>query len=493
MNGNSQIIDALKAAMGTGLRKDWTQPSSAVQGINYYNLEAPAKTLYPVHTPLRNRTARVKAVGGTQANWRAITAINSGNTRAGVSQGNRGGSIQTTVANYTAAFAGIGLEDYATFEADYAANGFQDVKALAVEGLLRSTMIAEEALILGGNASLLLGTATAPTVTAGSAGALAASTTHSVIVTGLTLEAYLAYTVAGGITASVTRTNRDGSSDTFGGGVGRKSAASAAATTTGTTGSLACTVPVIKGAVAYAWYWGATAGTELLGAITTINSVLITAAASGTQNATDLPASDQSKNGLVFDGLMTHCYGSNYGGYVQTLATGTAGTGTTLTSDNAGGIVEIDKALQYFWDALRLSPTDIYVSSQEMANIGKKILAGNSSAAQRFVFQYTDQGVVAGGVMVRSYLNKFSMAGAQEIPVHLHPNLPPGTILFYTGTLPYPLSNVSNVTQMLLRKDYEQIEWPRVSRKYEYGIYFDGVLQNYFPPSFGLITNIANG
>jgi hypothetical protein len=120
------------------------------------------------------------------------------------------------------------------------------------------------------------------------------------------------------------------------------------------------------------------------------------------------------------------------------------------------------------------------------------VLTGSATAAQRFVFN-ADQGMIAGGVMVRSYLNKFSMDGAKEIPIRLHPNMPPGTILFTTNTLPYPMSNVTNVAQMRLRRDYYQIEWPLRSRKYEYGVYMDGVLQLYFPPSCGTIVNIANG
>jgi hypothetical protein len=51
---------------------------------------------------------------------------------------------------------------------------------------------------------------------------------------------------------------------------------------------------------------------------------------------------------------------------------------------------------------------------------------------------------------------------------------------------------VSNVTQMLMRQDYYQLEWPLVSRKYEYGVYADGVLQCYAPFSLGVINNIAN-
>ena len=44
---------------------------------------------------------------------------------------------------------------------------------------------------------------------------------------------------------------------------------------------------------------------------------------------------------------------------------------------------------------------------------------------------------------------------------------------------------------MRCRRDYYQLEWPLKTRKYEYGVYFDGVLQNYFPPAFGMITNIG--
>src|SRR5207248_1787708 len=166
---------------------------------------------------------------------------------------------------------------------------------------------------------------------------------------------------------------------------------------------------------------------------------------------------------------------------------GTTGVygGSFLTADGNGGIVEIDAMLKWAWDVYRLSPTDIYVNSQEQTNISKKVLVGPSagSANARFVFD-VKQGVVAGGYMVKSYMNKYSMSGAKDIPIHLHPNVPPGTILFYTDVLPYPLSNVSNVIQYRLLRDYYQIEWPLRTRRYEYGVYLHTVLQNYFPPAF---------
>jgi len=127
-----------------------------------------------------------------------------------------------------------------------------------------------------------------------------------------------------------------------------------------------------------------------------------------------------------------------------------------------------------------------------MLNIRKKVLTGTTAAAQRFIFETNQQGII-GGTSIKSYTNPFTMDGAMEIPIKLHPFLPAGTVYFHTDTLPYPMSNVAEVTVLRLRRDYYQIEWPFRSRKYEFGVYMDGVLQHYFPPSVATITNIGNG
>lgn len=486
-------LELVKKAQQTpdgALAKAWTQSGSATSGLTAYDLEAPAKKLYPVLTPLRNSIPRVSGKGGIQANWRAITGINVNKVSAGLGQGNRGGVIATSTADYSASYKGIGLDDYATFEADMAAEGFDDVRARAVEGLLRSLMIQEEMLILGGNSALALGTTPTPSLSASASGGSLATSTQSVICVALTLEGYMAASVAGGCLAQVTRTNADGSTDTYGGGSARKSS-NATVSVTGPNGLVNASVAVVRGAVAYAWYWG-TAGSEVLGAITTLNSVVITAAATGSQTAASMPAADYSQNALVFDGLLTQVYQVSGNSYYRSLATGTPGVGTKLTADGSGGVVEIDTALKWFWDNYRLSPDEIWVSAQQAQDISVKVLQGSANAAQRFTFM-VQQDKLQGGVMVQSYLNRFSMAGAKDIPIKIHPNMPDGTILFRTTQLPYPLSNVSNVTQIRTRRDYYQIEWPLRSRKYEYGIYADEVLQNYFPPAFGVITNIAAG
>lgn len=480
------VLDAIKTSQGTpipdAIKATYDQSNSPYTGLTNYDLEPGAKILYPVLTPLRNEIPRVKGRGGTQANWKAITGINTTGVRIGVSQGNRGGVIATTVADYSASYKGIGLEGSATFEADYAAEGFDDIKATAVQGTLQSTMIGEEFALLGGNGSLALGIAPTPAVTVvGTGGSLSA--TQYVRVVALTLDAFANGTVAAGFDASITRTNADGSTDTFGGGSSQRSAAATATISSGSTNSITCTVAGVRGAVAYAWYWGTVSGSEVLGAVTTAPKLTITGAATGTQ-VSSVHAADNSINNLIFDGLLTQAMKSGSNAYYANLL------GAGLTADGTGGIVEVDAALKHFWDNYRLSPDTLWVSSTEALSMSQKILDGKSNGAFRIVIN-PEQGAMIGGVMIATYLNRFGMAGSATVKIRLHPNMPAGTMLFTTKVLPYALNDVANVIQVKARREYYQIEWPLRTRKYEYGVYADEVLQHYFPPSMGVITGIA--
>ncbi|MGG5810933.1 hypothetical protein [Falsiroseomonas sp. CW058] len=487
------LKDALqKSNADPALAKAFTQSASQLTGLTAFSLEAPAKTLYPVLTPFRNALPRTVGGTGIQANWRAITAINNGRIPAGLAEGARGGVINTTVREYLAAFRGLGLDDNVTFEADMAAQGFDDVKARATEGLLRSLMIEEERVIVGGNGSLALGTTPTPTLTtATSGGAITASTAVQVVCVALTPFGFGRASVANGVEGQITFSRGDGSSSTVNGGTAQQS--SVASVTVGGSGNahtVSASVSAVRGAAGYAWYVG-TGGTQRIAAITTINSVLITAVpGSGQTLAASNTGADYSTSSLEFDGLLTMAANAINGSYFRAMPTGTAGTGTGLTADAAGGIQEFDEALQWFWDNHRLSPTNIWVSSQEQNWIRRKVLTGNTSAVQRFAFSAAQQSLL-GGTSVQGYTNPFTMGSAKTIPIAMHPNLPAGTVLFTTNELPYTLSGVTDVMRMLLRRDYYQIEWPMRTRRYEYGVYMDGVLQHYFPPSMGILTNIA--
>lgn len=467
-------------------KSTFAQSNSAVTGLTFYDLELGAKFLYPVLTPLRNSIPRVSGKGGIQANWKAVTAINTTGVRVGVSGGNRGGVMAVATKDYNAAYKGIGIESSVDFEAQYAGQGFDDIRAIAARSGLQALMLGEELLILGGNTSLALGITPQPSSAGVSTGGALSNATFSIIAVALTLEGIANSSVSGGVPGSITRTNADGSSDTFGGGSAQKSTARSITLAGGTaTQSITNAVASVNGAVGYAWYWGA-AGSEVLGAITGYPTYTITGNATGTQTAASMPSSDNSQNSLIFDGLLTQAYATNSGATLKHM------NGATLTADGSGGIVEFDVVLQSLWDNLRLSPTEIHVSSQQALDVSKKILQGSSTSNLKFHIDIAN-GMVAGGVMVKEYLNRFSMAGGQTIPIKIHPNMPSGTILFLTRELPYPLNNVGNVIQVRTRQDYYQIEWPLRSRKYEYGVYADEVLQHYFPPSMAVIDGILPG
>ncbi len=494
MSNLNDALDAMKNVQGDPGSETLNKAFNVALGLVNYDLQAPALALYPFvaeMTKLRNDIPRVGGAGDTATRWKAITGINTANLHPGVSEGNRGGVITSTTAPYTAAFVGLGLEDYVTFEADYASQNFDDVKNRAVLGLLRSLMIQEEEMLLGGNGSVSLGITPTPVLAAGGTGATlpGAPTTYSVICVALSQQGYRRSTLVGGIPQQLSKTNADASSDTINGGAAQKSAAATQAITLGE--ALSCYVTPVEGAVAYAWYVG-TGGAEKLEAITTINSAKFSAPLAGThQTAASLASADYSKDAAYnFDGLLYFCTAAN-NVTVNTLATGTPGTGTVLTSDGAGGITQVNDLLSNMYDNFRLGPTDLLCSSQDLQNIVKKIVGNGGAPLIRFAGDLNgNMNALSGGTTVGTYLNPITQ---QLIRVRVHPFMPHGTILFYSKEIPYPLNGVGNVFQVKTRRDYYQLEWPMRSRKYEYGVYADEVLQHYFPPSMGLIKNIANG
>lgn len=497
MSITEQTLNDIKKA-----QQDINKTVSVGTGLIAYDLQAPAKNLYPVLTPLRNKVARVPGNGGSATNWKAVTGLTGSGVASmpWVPEGQRSGRMSYQTALKAASYVTLGEEDAVTFEAESGARGFEDIRATAAVRLLQQTMIKEEKGMLAGNASLTLAQPTAPTLAAsGTTGTLPAAT-YSVIVAALTLEGYLAIggSSATQLITSKTVTGADGNTYTLNGGVSRKSANATLAVTLGQI--LSATTPVVNGAVAYAWFVG-TAGAETLQAITTINSATFSAAlSSGNMAASSLSTTaDYSNNAsLAFDGFLTSAFLPANSAYVVNMATGTAGVGTPLTSGGRGNIVEIDNMLRTMWENFRLGVTVIYCSSQELTNITNKVMAAASGTILRY---NSDNGsanepyrINANGV-ITNYYNPYLPGGGRMIPIMIHPNLPAGTLFGWCEELPiyYQNNQVQNVAEMHMRRDYYQIDWPLRSRQYEMGVYAEGVLANYFPSSMAIITNIANG
>jgi len=355
--------------------------------------------------------------------------------------------------------------------------------------------------ILAGNATLNLGTPGTPTVSAVTLASSALPTaTYKVKVVALTLEGYQNSSVTAGVATTKTITGADGKSFTLLGGSSNLSAESAGQAVTVSTTALGMSVVPVVGAVAYAWYISSAGGTgdETLQAITTINSYVHSKALTGgAQSAAAVTADNSSNPNYAYDGLLTTALKAGSNAYVKTLATGTVGTGTTLTASGRGSVVEIDDMLQKMWDDFEVTPTVLYVNSQELKNITTKVLSTSSAPLLRYdspVEGSTEYQLTASGV-VAFYFNPFMINGGLRIPIRIHPRVPAGTILGWAENLPiqYQSNEVPNVAQVHTRADYHQVDWPVVTRARQVGVYCESVLEVYAPFAMGIISNIANG
>jgi hypothetical protein len=487
-----ETLDLMKASLAKNV--------TIATGLTAYDLQAPAKNIYPTITPLRNSLPRVqRQFPGDAARWRTIFSVTgSGFDAMGwVPEGQRTASMSYAATSMVAPYVTLGEEDTVTFEAEAAAQGFEDINSTATLRLLQKTMRKEETALLGGNVSVALGTPTTPALSATGTGATLPAATYSVIVVALTFEGYRNSSVSAGVATSKTITGNDGNTYTLNGGSSMRSANATQAVTLGQT--LSATVSPVNGAVSYAWFVGA-AGSESLQAITSLNSAAFSAPLlSGQQLASTISADNSRNPGLAFDGLLSVAFNPANNAYVQSLATGTAGTGSFLTASGRGSVVEIDNMLMSMWNNYRISPTVLYVNSQEQRNITTKCLSNSSGPLLRYNVQSDGEtslpyGITANGV-VRWYYNPYSVDGGFDIPIRVHPDLPPGTILAFCERLPvwYQSNQAPNVAEVMTRRDYYRVDWPLRTRRREYGVYSEEVLAVYAPFGVGVLTNIGNG
>ncbi len=495
---NSLPYNVLKERYGQTLQKSFTQSASATSGLTQYDLEQGAKLLYPVTTIFRNMIPRVTGGLGIQANWRSVTAINPGQTNIGLSEGHRGAAMNQTVVDRLAAFKTSGFDNFVTEQAYLSAVTFEDLMALAATTTLQGTMEGEEHLDIGGNSSLLLGTCGTVTGSDVVSGGYLADATYSVICVALTYlgtqnstpptEASGGALSGGAVALPYTRSNMDGSTDLIQGFSGVASAATSVTVNGGGTAqSIAASVTAVRGAIGYAWFLqsGGT-GSERLVKITGYPTAVLTNTNSTGQLASALPATDTSTNSLNYDGMLTQMLTSGSGSYWADLG----GQPLTTSGTGTGGITEFDNALASFYDNYRLIPTDIFMNGYDQKAAARIVLNGNTNLAPFFMGQNAAGGLNGSTTLTR-YINPIGF-GNTELNVHAHPFIPRGTIIFYSRTNPYPLSNVPALIRSLCRRDYWQVDWPVTTLQRTLGVYFDKVLQMYFNPAFGVITGVKS-
>jgi hypothetical protein len=470
MSTTNETLALIKAAQADDIAKAGVVAGSGqTAGFQNWNLEPAAKNLYPVTTKLRNVIPRVSNDnGGVGSNYKVITGYGA-HGEIGVAEGARGFVQTPTLVDKVAYFRSLGNEGSVTFESKSATRGFDDVLASETQRVLVGLMEQEEKMIVAGRGVTALPAPTGLAAAASAGGALAAGN-YSLIVRALTAKGAEFSSVSLGVTLPAPKPGADGTVMNRSGYAGTSATLAVNGITLNQ--KVTASVEAVSGAAAYAWFFGA-AGSERLVAVTTLSTTEITALNAGGQLHSALPAGDFSVDSFAFDGLLT--IASDMSPFNVALS------GSASLSGSNGHIDQLDNVLQNMYDGIRVAADRVLVSTDMMAAVNKKILDGSNIR----IAQSAEQ--TQGGNFVTTYIHPVT---GDVLRVESHPFLPKGTILVYSTQLGYMNTNIPNVFQIKTNREYNQIFWPLRSRKYEFGVYVEEVLQHYLPSSMAVISNI---
>jgi hypothetical protein len=471
-----QDIALLRSNLMPDLQKDWTGTSP--MDTRPYDLQAPAKWLAPLRTPLRNTIPRTKGEGGAAEYRRILTTTNSvpgtktmpffdSATQTSTYGGpgnltlNRPAKITTTGDVQIRAYMEMGFSDSVTWRGFLTSLGFDNLLSLSQTALLFAHLMGEEWADLAGRGTSAGG--------AGYQGAVPApaGVTTATATTGGTIAAatYSIYVVA---------LNGQG-----------QSAPSTVATqvTTGSTSTITVTVGTEpEGGLYYGLYVGTTAGITnatlqrtFVGNTVTITSYSVTATV-GT-------ATDSSFSALAYDGFYAVQSDLAQTGYFSRI------NGAFSTTSPGS---EFDTALTTLWTLNGATPEEIWLTGAGRTAYGQLMrIGGASGAASGYrTSVVTGDGSVIAGAAVTGHVNP---ASGTVVDIKAHPDAISGTALIRSRSLNIAGANVPSPVEKRCVQDYVGIQWPDVQMTKDASTYGICTLVHYAPQFSGLLAGITNG
>lgn len=129
-----RTLEAYKQAIAPRAGQGMLSPDAAkawnvASGFQAYNLEA-LHSLYPVLTPLRNLTSRVRGKG-RRVEYKAVTALNTSGLQGWVAEGSAASIVSTATTDVTATYKSFALGDTVSYEAQWSGVGFRMSPAAA--------------------------------------------------------------------------------------------------------------------------------------------------------------------------------------------------------------------------------------------------------------------------------------------------------------------------------------------------------------------------
>lgn len=467
----ADLVQQLNTVLGAEIGKNITLTSPLSSGLVPYDLVAPAKLIYPVYSPFRNKIPRTQGQG-TQHQAKIVTAI-QGSAAGGLGQpGNRmsiselnGGTLNQSypinlpasgsqsVSDISIPYKFFGLTESVSWLAQFAGQGFDDAAGLAALILLQESMILEEKAILSAT-SVALATPAAPVLAAarsagsGETGLSGVTTNVYVVVTALN---YYGETV-GSAVASVAATNGQ---------------------------VIDVTLPNVSAGLAYNVYLGtgttapARAAQFLkYGAVGANKITLQGAIPTSGQNP---PASDTgTSNSNDYEGLISAISGHSAGTVYP------AGFQGSYVNQSVGDVLSVNalnNALEGMWNGpsgVFANPDELWGEGGDLARLAASMAnASTGNAGYRFEVNQSDVANLRAGAAVSEYVNPVTR---KIIGLNPHPYIPQGTAIPISWTLPQPIQNVSNVWENVMVQDYLSISWPVVDVTFRQSLFFYGTL-----------------
>ncbi len=484
-----ETIDLIRMSRSADVTRSGITTQSGLQG---YELEAPAKVIVPIVTPLINMIPRKMGSGNPICHWIAITSFDTARSVGVLTEG----ALPTAVTYQTAPmqnpYKSIALSNSVTFDEQWTGRSLEgDVRARRVGELLYQLKTREEFWVL--NASQLLMVPATPLVSTATTGGSVAAGTYFVVVTA-----------------------KNGNGETTMSGA-------ASITTTGTTSTITVTIFTVPNATQYNVYMGTSnARTSLFiqssisganapqpsyntvislngggaqvsgdGAVGPTITVTLTAAVAG--SGANPPATNGANSFVdpntgalqMWDGIIA-----------QALLNTSTSNGLTLgsqvvqpatTTGNSAGVAQlsdIDNMLGNLYSQAVGDPDFLVMHPIMAGHLTSLVIAAGQTRYVVEAAQPGVQGKLTAQYRVTHYLNKYS---GKEMPIIVDRYCPVDTLVALPMTIPFPVNDIGNAIEIETNREYWGVDFAITDSSYKFADYVNETLKVYFLGGLGVL------
>jgi len=464
-----RVQDVTKTSSEWTLTNPLNNSTSGVTGLVPYDLEPALALLVPRSFILRNSTSRIGGIGQAYE-FRRILGVTNSNTggvpnmstffnptgtqaQFGPVTLNRPAKIQYAADKIVLSHVNQGVSDQVDLTAQFAGQGYTDLRQLSHTSTIWAHMLGEERNMLNGRASVINisgVTATAVTDTATTGTGLPSLTSAPVILT-------------------------------FSSSAGESQAISAGTIASGSTGNgikLSALSSVPAGTIAINTYVTVSAGVYYKGTtvLTNGNSPTTFASVSALPSTS---ADNGSGNSLGYDGYVSTLTNSAVSGNVVAL-------NGQLSQSVPGN--DFQSVFYNLYSSVIADPDMILTTASIRKALAASIQQEGTPTGYRLNYQTGSDGVTIGSV-VTAIQNEST---GKMVDVVAHPYMPAGVALVHSKTLPFPDSGVSETVQVVNVQDMIVLEWPQIQLSWDISTYQYGTLAFRAPAWSGAITNIVS-